>query len=106
MKRRTLALHPAARQDLIEIWLLINNNDGPTRADGVVARIEAFVRSLEEFSDIGRHHDEQRAGLRSCSVPGLSTVTLVFFNTTASVVVLRIGYLGRNVMAALPTLGQ
>lgn len=95
----------AAPLDISQRQLSHHQTFGP-RSSNNAGRNSVLIRSLEDFSDIGRHHGEQRAGLRSCGVPGLSTVTLVFLNTAASVTVLRVGYLGRNVIAALPSLGQ
>ncbi|CFX05111.1 Plasmid stabilization system (fragment) [Candidatus Filomicrobium marinum] len=80
----------------------VYRNDGEDRADKVTARILAFIRSLPEFPYIGRVHDERRSGLRICSVPGLDTATVVFRLTDERVSVLRIGYLGRNVMGYIP----
>lgn len=102
MKRRSLAFAPDARTDLADIWQLINTNDGAERADALLGRIEAFIRSLEEFSDIGQRHNDRRPGMRSCGVPGLKSVTVVFKTTSTNVTVLRIGYLGRNVLPNLP----
>lgn len=102
MKRRVFALHPAARTDLLQIWQLIADNDGDERADGVLGRIEAFVRSLEEFADIGTRHDDRLSGLRSCGVPGLRTALVLFVVTAARVTVVRVGYLGRNVWVGVP----
>lgn len=102
MSRRTFALHPAAQQDLLDTWSLVQRNDGDQRANKVTARIEAFIRSLPDFPYIGRMYDSRRVGLRSTSVPGLNTVTVIFRLTDDSITVLRIGYLGRNVMARIP----
>lgn len=101
MKRRVFVLHPAARTDLLQIWKLVADNDGDERADGVLGRIEAFMRSLEEFSDIGTRHDDRRPGLRSCGVPGLKTASILFVVTAERVTVVRVGYLGRNVWVGL-----
>lgn len=100
MRLRQLSLHTAAKQDLLEIWRLVDRNDGPQRADALLARIEVFVRSLAEFAEIGRRHDERKPGLRSCGVPGLKRVTVLFEVTDQTVLVVRIGYLGRNISAA------
>lgn len=54
MMRREFALHPVAKQDLVDAWLLVYRNDGEERADKLTARIEAFIRSLPEFPFIGR----------------------------------------------------
>lgn len=102
MKTKSFAFHAAASQDLARIWRLIYMSDGDARADGVYARIEAFCRSLGEFSDVGTGHDERRPGLRSVGVHGLKTVTVLFLNSREKVIVLRIGYLGENVWAELP----
>ncbi|MCV0371849.1 type II toxin-antitoxin system RelE/ParE family toxin [Filomicrobium sp.] len=100
--RREFALHPVGKQDLVDAWLLVYRNDGEERADRVTARIEAFIRSLLEFPFIGRLRDDRRPGLRICSVPGLHTATVVFLVADERVSVLRIGYLGRNVVDYIP----
>lgn len=102
MMRRDFALHPVAKQDLVDAWLLVYRNDGEERADKLTARIEAFIRSLPEFPFIGRVHDQRRPGLRTCGVPGLDTATIVFRVAEERVTVLRIGYLGRNVASHIP----
>lgn len=101
MKLRTLALAPAAKQDLIDVWQLVYTNDGPERADRLLARIEAFCRSLGEFAGIGTSCDLRRPGLRTVGVPRLSSVTVLFLVTSDAVTVIRIGYLGRNVVPEL-----
>lgn len=100
--QRILALHPDAQTDLVDVWELVRRNDGAQRADKVLARIEVFLRRLEEFPHIGSRHEEQRPGLRSCGVPGLKGAVVVFQVTTRHTVVLRVGYLGRDVVNALP----
>lgn len=102
MMRREFALHPVAKQDLVDAWLLVHRNDGEERADKLTARIEAFIRSLPEFPFLGRLHDERRPGLRTCGVPGLGTATIVFRVTEERVTVLRVSYLGRNVVCHIP----
>jgi len=77
---------------------LVYANDGEERADGLYARIEAFCRSLGEFSDIGTRRDDLRPGLRVIGVPGLSTATIVFLVERDTVTVIGIGYLGSNVL--------
>lgn len=106
MKQRALLLHPAAQHDLLDVWSLIYRNDGPDRADGVVARLEAFIRSLEEFSEVGSRQDNKRLGIRVCGVPGLPSAAIVFQNTDQHVVVLRIAYLGRNVLSDIPSTAE
>ena len=101
MKQRTFALAPAAKQDLIDVWQLVYANDGPERADRLLARIEAFCRSLGEFSGIGTSCDHRRPGLRTVGVPRLSSVTILFLVKADTVTVIRIGYLGRNVVPEL-----
>lgn len=101
MKQRIFALAPAAKQDLIEVWQLVYSNDGPERADRLLARIEAFCRSLGGFSGIGTSCDDRRPGLRTVGVPRLSSVTIVFLVSADTVTVIRIGYLGRNVVPEL-----
>jgi toxin ParE1/3/4 len=103
MKSRSFRLHKDARGDLVDTWRLIYNRDGAERADGVYARIEAFCRSLGEFAEIGTRHDDRRPGLRSVGIPGLRTVTILFLVESEHVTVLRIGYLGRDVWARIPT---
>jgi hypothetical protein len=66
--------------------------------------VEAFIRSLEELSDIGTCHDDRRPDLRSCGVPGLKTATVLFVVTAKHVTVVRVGYLGCNVWGGLPEL--
>lgn len=102
MRRRTFALHPAAQVDLVDTWGLIVNRDGPDRADAVYARIEAFCRSLGEFSDLGTRHDQHRPGLRSVGIPSVPRATVLFVTTSDTVTVLRIGYLGRNIWQDIP----
>lgn len=101
MKQRRFAFAPEARTDLVDAWRLIYINDGADRADRLFARIEAFCRSLDEFSDIGTRRDDLRPGLRTVGVPGLSTVTVLFVVDGDNVTVIRIGYLGRNVLAQI-----
>src|SRR5680860_298604 len=54
-------------------------------------------RSLEEFAAMGTPHDRVCARLRSTGIPGLSTATVLFLVTDRTVLLLRIGYLGRDV---------
>ena len=102
MSRHAFVLHPAAKDDLVNIWLLVYRNDGSARADGVIARIEAFVRSLEEFPHVGRAEDSRRPGLRTVSIPKLRKSVVVFRVAQGRGTVLRIGYLGANVIETLP----
>ena len=102
MKRRAFVLHDAAKEDLVAAWRLVAANDGPDRANAVYARMEAFCRSLADFADIGTRHDERRPGLRSVGIPGLRRASGQFLVSDATVIVLRIGYLGRNVTQGLP----
>ena len=102
MKRRSFAFHEAAKSDLVDIWQLIADRDGPSRADSVYGRIEAFCRSLGEFALVGTQHNELRAGLRSVGVPGLKRTTVLFIVTDRTVTVIRVGYLGRNIWQELP----
>lgn len=98
MKRRSFAFAPEAREDLVAAWRLVYLNDGEARADRLYARIEAFCRSLEEFSEIGTRRDDLHKGLRVVGVPGLSTVTVAFLVDEVSVKVMGLGYLGSNVL--------
>lgn len=102
MNLRRFVVHPVARQDIANIWLLVYRNDGERRADGVTARIEAFVRSLEEFPHMGRTYDERRQGLRSTGIPKLKRGKVVFRVTDQRTTVLRVGYLGNDVMSDIP----
>lgn len=101
MKRRKFSLDSIARRDLKEIWLLIANRDGAERADSVVTRMRAFCLSLHEFAAIGTRHDDCRPGLRSVGIPGLKSATILFRVTDDAVVVIGVGYLGRDVWARL-----
>jgi plasmid stabilization system protein ParE len=104
MTPRTFRYSADAITDLTDVWALVYRNDGEARADGVLARVEAFCRSLEEFPEVGTRHDKRLRGLRSTGIPGLNTVTILFIVTKEQVTVLRIGYLGRNVWADIPAL--
>jgi plasmid stabilization system protein ParE len=42
---------------------LVRREGGDIRADKFLARIEAFVRRLADFSDIGTRHDHHAKGL-------------------------------------------
>ena len=97
MKRREFAFDPLARRDIKDAWRLVHRRDGSGRADGVVARIEAFCRSLGEFSDIGTRHDDFRSGLRSTGVHGLKTAAVYFVVAGDKVTVVGVSYLGREV---------
>ena len=101
MKQRAFSLHPRAKQDYRSIWLLVAKRDGEERADKLLSRIEAFCRSLGEFPDIGTCHDERFPGLRSVGIPGLKSAAVLFFVGTDRIVVLRVGYLGRDVWSNL-----
>ena len=101
MKQRAFSLHPRAKQDYRSIWRLVAQKDGEARADSLLSRIEAFCRSLGEFSDIGTRHDERFRGLRSVGIPGLKSVVVLFFIGKDHVVVLRVGYLGKDVWSDL-----
>ncbi|MBI1384738.1 MAG: hypothetical protein GC150_07505 [Rhizobiales bacterium] len=103
MKRRKLLLAPAASRDLSDIVCLVDENDGPARADQVLAVIETFIRSLAEFAEIGTKM-KRRAGLRACPVPKLNKASVLFEVRADAVIVLRISYLGRNYWADLPAL--
>lgn len=98
MKQRRFAFSEDAKGDLVDAWHLVYAKDGVERADRLYARVEAFCRSLADFSDIGTRRDELRPGLRTVGVPGLSTVTVLFLIDGDSVTVISIGYLGRNVL--------
>lgn len=102
MRRRELILAADAVDDLDGVADLIERADGPERADGVVRRIESFCRTLSGFSDIGTRHDERAVGLRSVGVPGLKSATVLFVVSDDRVIVVAIGYLGRNVWARFP----
>lgn len=101
MKQREFSLHPRAKRDYRSIWLLVAKRDGEERADKLLSRIEAFCRSLREFSDIGTRHDERLPGLRSVGIPGLKSAAVLFFVTTDRIVVLRVSYLGQDVWTDL-----
>jgi hypothetical protein len=73
--------------------------------DGILARIEAFCRSLAEFADVGSRHDERFRGLRSVGVPGLKTVLVLFVVGELQVTVIRIGYLRRNIWDDIDSAG-
>lgn len=102
MTIRSLRFHLDASADLIDIWKLVDRNDGADRADRLLARIEAFCRSLPEFPEIGRTHDDKGVNLRSVSIPGLPKAVVVFYLTNQQVTILRIAYLGRNVWTNIP----
>lgn len=87
--------------DILDLWQLIYERDGPQRADGVRGRIEAFCQGLGDFPKVGTRHDDLLLGLRSTGIPGLKTVTLLFVVTAQRVTILRIGYLGRDVWSAI-----
>lgn len=106
MKARVLVFEPSARTDMGRAWLLVAQNDGEERADAVLARMEAFCRSLVEFAEIGTRHDEHYKGLRTVSVPGLRKATVLFLVKSDSVIVIRVGYLGQNVWQNLPEAGN
>ena len=102
MKERELLLAADAVEDLDDVAELIERADGPERADAVVRRIESFCRTLAEFSAIGTRHDERTAGLRSVGIPGLRSATVLFIVSDDRVIVVAIGYLGRDVWARFP----
>lgn len=101
MRARRFAFSPQASGDLVAIWRLVYVQDGEERADRLYARIEAFCRSLGEFSEIGTRRDDIHTGLRVVGVPGLSTVTVAFVVDERSVTVMGVGYLGSNVLGRL-----
>lgn len=102
MKPRELRLLSTARADLRQAVALVRRDCGDIRADKFLARIEAFVRRLAEFSDIGTRHDHFAKGLRLVGIPGLRRISVVFRLTDDTVTVLRIGYLGQDVTASIP----
>ena len=102
MKQRRLVFQPAAQADILDIWELVAANDGPARADSVLRKIEALCRSLATMPAIGTRHDDRYPGLRSTGVPGLRRASVIFQVGETTVVVLRVGYLGRDVFAAIP----
>jgi plasmid stabilization system protein ParE len=102
MKKRELLLAADAVEDLDEVAELIERADGPERADGVVRRMESFCRPLSEFSAIGTRRDERITGLRSVGIPGLRSATVLFVVSDDRVIMVAIGYLGRDVWARFP----
>lgn len=94
MKERTVILAPEARDDLIALYDWIAAAAHPRTALGYIERIEAFLEGMRVASERGTRRDDIRPGLRIVSFE--RRVTVAFTVDTASVVVLRIFYAGRN----------
>jgi len=103
VKPRIFGYERGALTDLAEIWERVALRDGEERADRLRSRIEAFCRSLAVVPNIGTRHPDRFPGLRSTGVPGLKFVAVLFVTTPSRVTVVRIGYLGRNVWAEIPS---
>lgn len=102
MKPRPVKYAPESKRDIAQIWELIAVKDGAERADRTTAKITAFCLSLANVPNIGTRHPERHPGLRSSGIPGLKKAAVLFLVTPTQVVVVRVGYLGRNVWASVP----
>lgn len=101
MNAKDVAFHAEAIDDLLQAWHLVCRNDGSERADRLVRRIETFCFRLGQMPMIGTARDNVAPGLRTVGVLGLSTVTVAFQVQAERLLVVRIGYLGRDVLADL-----
>lgn len=70
---------PRARQDLIDIWTYIAD-DNEAAADGVLARIERALAMLADNPAAGRVRPELAEGLRSFSIGN----TVLFYLPTGT----------------------
>ena len=74
---RRLLRTERARQDLIDIWLYVADND-PTAADGVLDRIDNACRLLTASPEMGPARNDIRPGLRYLPV----TPYLILYRAT------------------------
>ena len=100
MKQRDVRVEPAAEQDLFEIWQLVARDGGAERANRLLERVEGFLESLSEFAERGTKHEALGSDVRSTGIPG-SNISVLFLVTDTTVIIVRIGYLGRNIWRLL-----
>src|SRR4051812_6325585 len=103
MKRRMLRFSREATGDMADAWQRVFVADGEQRADKVFGIMEGFCRSLAEFAEIGTKHDKRMPGLRSTGIPLLKKGSVLFVIGEEQVVVLRVGYLGKDVWSDIPS---
>lgn len=104
MKAVPVTYHTHAVADLADIWVLVADNDGADRADRLVARIEAACQTIGEVPHVGTLLNGPVPGVRSTHIRGNRSGAIVFRFTSATVTILRISYLGRNVWSNTPAL--
>lgn len=68
-----------ARQDLIDVWLSIAEDD-PDAADRALDRIDAVCQLLAEYPAMGPSRDDIRPGLRYFAI----SPHLILYRTTAT----------------------
>ncbi len=98
MKRRDLLFLPGAQVDILEAIRSISREDRKARPQRLMASVEAFIRSLAEFADIGIRY--RATPYRLVEVPGLHKTALVFSLTDTTVTVIRVGSLRHSLVEA------
>jgi toxin ParE1/3/4 len=98
---RRVVFAPEAAADLFELYDYIAAQSGPTLAIGYINRLEAYCRGFRFSAERGTARNDLRPGLR---IAGLERrITIAFHVETATVVIDRILYAGRDVKRALRT---
>lgn len=59
---------PLARQDLIDIWRYTEKTWGERQADTYLDELDAGIRQLLEYPELGRDRSDVRPGYRSLAV--------------------------------------
>jgi len=64
----TIRIRPRARQDLKAIWRYTRDRWGEPQADLYLSQLDAGIRSLLQFPNVGESCDHIRAGYRKLHV--------------------------------------
>ncbi len=79
---RELRIRPRARQDLKRIWRYTADQWGDAQADLYLAQIDAGVRGLANFPDIGEPMEHVRTAYRKLQI----NRHLIFYRATDPIV--------------------
>jgi toxin ParE1/3/4 len=91
-----LRYHPAAEDDLVEIFTLIRDYAGIDSATRKLQAIERVTKSLTDFLYKGTVRDEVLAGLRAIPAAAKAVICFTIHEDEHSVVILSVGYAGSD----------
>jgi toxin ParE1/3/4 len=94
-----LRFHPAATNQLFELYAHIANEGGRLRAGEYISRLEVACQRLADFPRMGRLAEELGAGLRSLAFERRAVI--IYRVSDVAVEILGVYFGGRDIAALL-----